>query len=138
LAQPVKQRILEMVDTALYHLMQQETAEETSTEQAVPADAEKAADEKKDLAADSENKSASSKRGTALYKLTSILGKPLTTEYQFGSLKFSRSFSEMLAVANQLEILIAQAMMMRRSEWQQHLQVELSSDRQTLRVRYWQ
>jgi hypothetical protein len=44
----------------------------------------------------------------------------------------------MLAVANQLEILIAQAMMMRRSEWQQHLQVELASDRQTLRLRYWQ
>lgn len=44
----------------------------------------------------------------------------------------------MLALANQLEILIAQAMMMRRSEWQERLQVELSSDRQTLRIKYWQ
>jgi hypothetical protein len=44
----------------------------------------------------------------------------------------------MLAVANQLEILITQAMMMRRSEWQERLQVELSSDRQTLRIKYWQ
>lgn len=127
-----------MVDTALYHLMQQETAEETPTEVAVSTDDEKIEDDKKNLAAQSEPKSASSKRGTALYKLTSILGKHLTTEYQSGSLKLSRSLSEMLAVANQLEILIAQAMMMRRSEWQQHLQVELASDRQTLRIRYWQ
>lgn len=74
-----------MVDTALYHLMQQESTEEPSTETDISADAEKLADDKNDLAPQSETKSAASKRGTALYKLTSILGKSLPLPNRSGN-----------------------------------------------------
>ncbi|GHJ85111.1 hypothetical protein NliqN6_1513 [Naganishia liquefaciens] len=119
LAQPVKQRILEMVDTALYNIMpkdnlqQDDIAPETSELSSDGAAEQKPVDMLQIV-----EKPLPQKRGSALFKLTNIL--------------------EMLAVANQLEILIAQAMMMRRSEWQQHLQVELAADRQNLRLRYWQ
>lgn len=127
-----------MVDTALYHLMSQENAEEPSTKETDSADAEKVVDNKRNFKTQPGITSSSSKRGSAVYKLTSILGTTSTSYTHIRVTDHHVTQTEMLAVANQLEILIAQAMMMRRSEWQQHLQVELSSDRQTLRIRYWQ
>ncbi|KAJ9098285.1 hypothetical protein QFC21_004614 [Naganishia friedmannii] len=107
LAQQVKQRILEMVDSVLYQIMLK-----NNDTQSLDFDI------KPDLNVTAEAASTtSSKRGTALYKLVNVL--------------------EMMAISNQFEILIAQATMMRRSEWQQHLQVDLSSDRRILRLRYW-
>ncbi|KAJ9110251.1 hypothetical protein QFC19_001654 [Naganishia cerealis] len=124
LVQPVKQRILEMVDSVLYQIMLKTTDKQPvgSTDIAKdepPADimAESNSKEGVDSTAESES-SPLIRRGTALFKLVNVL--------------------EMMAISNQFEILIAQAMMMRRSEWQQHLQVDLSSDRRTLRLRYWQ
>jgi hypothetical protein len=72
LAQPVKQRILEMVDTALYHLMSQENVDEATTQEAVSADAQKLGADKG--LADSQTHPTPSRRGTALYKLVRILG----------------------------------------------------------------
>ncbi|KAJ9119422.1 hypothetical protein QFC24_005655 [Naganishia onofrii] len=107
LAQQVKQRILEMADSVLYQIMLKKK-DERSIE----------TDTKAEMDSTGESETIPSvQRGTALYKLVNVL--------------------EMMAISNQFEILIAQATMMRRSEWQQHLQVDLSSDRRILRLRYW-
>lgn len=87
LAQPVKQRILEMADTALYHLMSQENAEEATTHEAVSADAQKVGDDKG--LADSQTHSTPLKRGTALYKLVRILGTLLLYICTSNHLSFS-------------------------------------------------
>lgn len=78
LAQPVKQRILELVDTALYHLMPKESPEENAINLDTAAvESKMAADEKEaareQTAADSLPKTQ--KRGSALYKLVNILGE---------------------------------------------------------------
>lgn len=80
LAQPVKQRILEMVDTALYHIMPKEDLAENSDVQetsAVNPDGtthQKAPDMPQLVA-----KSLPQKRGSALFKLVSILGTRFCT-----------------------------------------------------------
>lgn len=73
--QPVKQRILEMVDTALYHIMPKEVlannsgAQETSAVNPDETAHQKAPDIPQWVA-----KSPPQKRGSALFKLVSILG----------------------------------------------------------------
>jgi hypothetical protein len=76
-AQPVKQRILEMVDTALYHLMPKENPQENAISSGTAAvEVRMAADEKGaaqgQAAVDSLPEKR--KRGSALYTLVNILG----------------------------------------------------------------